>query len=120
MLDMCFLRVVGWAVSKTIDRHLAISALNNAVKNRCPDKGLILHTDRGCQYASGDFRKAVTDMGGIQSMSRAGNPYDNACAETFFKTLKMECLSNMHFDTRYKALRAVEEYLLFMCAEIFV
>jgi putative transposase len=113
MLDLCSRRVVGWAVSKTIDRHLAISALNNAVKNRCPDKGLILHTDRGCQYASGDFRKAVADMGGIQSMSRAGNPYDNACAETFFKSLKMECLSYMHFDTRYKALRAVEEYLLF-------
>lgn len=113
MLDLCSRRVVGWAVSKTIDRYLAIKALNNAVKNRCPDKALILHTDRGCQYASGDFRKAVADMGGIQSMSRPGNPYDNACAETFFKTLKVECLSNMYFDTRAKASRAVEEYLLF-------
>jgi len=113
MLDLCSRRAVGWAVSRTIDRHLAIAALNNAVKNRSPGRGLILHTDRGCQYASSDFRAAVADVGGIQSMSRAGNPYDNACAETFFKTLKMECLGTMHFQTRAQALQAVEEYMLY-------
>lgn len=113
MLDLFSRRVVGWAVSKTIDRNLAIAAFSNAVKNRNPGKGLILHTDRGCQYASSDFRTTVADIGGIQSMSRSGNPYDNACAETFFKAIKVECLDNMHFITRSQATKAIQEYLLF-------
>ncbi len=113
VLDLYSRRVVGWAVSRTIDRHLVIAALSNAVKNRNPGKGLIFHTDRGCQYTSRDFRTAVAGMGGIQSMSRPGNPYDNACAETFFKALKMECLDTLHFDTRLKSKQAVEEYMLY-------
>lgn len=113
MLDLYSRRVVGWAVSNKIDRHLAISALNNAVKNRAPDKELILHTDRGCQYASSDFRASVAAMGGIQSMSRSGNPFDNACAESFFKTLKVECLHSMHFSSRAQAVQALQEYLLY-------
>lgn len=113
VLDLYSRRVVGWAVSGTIDRRLAIAALNNAVSNRNPGKGLIFHTDRGCQYASSDFRTAVAGVGATQSMSRPGNPYDNACAETFFKTLKMECLDTLHFDTRAQAKRAVDEYMLF-------
>ena len=76
VLDMFSRRVVGFALSKRIDRHLAIAAL----ENRRPGKGFIFHSDRGCQYASGDFRRAVANAGGHQSMSAAGNPYDNACA----------------------------------------
>lgn len=112
ILDLCSRRVVGWAVSKNIDQNLAISALMNAVRNRNPKKGLIFHTDRGCQYASSGFRSAVASMDGIQSMSRSGNPYDNACAESFFKSLKVECLHTMHFASRAQAVRAIQEYLL--------
>ena len=83
VLDIASRRVVGWSVSKTIDRHLAIAALENAIENRRPEKGFIFHTDRGSQYASFDFRNAVARYGGLQSMSSPGNPYDNACAESF-------------------------------------
>ena len=68
VLDICSRRVVGWAVSRTIDRNLAIAALENAVKNRRPGRGLIFHTDRGSQYASADFRRAVARYDGLQSM----------------------------------------------------
>lgn len=113
VLDICSRRIVGWAVSKNIDRHLAIAALNSAVENRKPEPEFIFHTDRGCQYASSDFRNAVAAAGGIQSMSAKGNPYDNACAESFFKSLKVECISRHHFDTREQAEKAVARYMLF-------
>lgn len=113
IIDLFNRGVVGWAVSGTIDRRLAITALENAVRNRKPGQGLVFHTDRGCQYASGDFRNAVAAIGGIQSMSRSGTPYDNACAETFFKTIKVECLNRMHFETRKAAEDAVMIYILF-------
>lgn len=113
VLDICSRRVVGWAISNTIDRHLAISAFKTAVKNRRPETTFIFHTDRGCQYASSDFTNAVTSAGGFQSMSAKGNPYDNACAETFFKSFKVECISRQHFSTRALAGQAVARYMLF-------
>lgn len=113
IIDLFSKRVVGWAVSQTIDRHLAITALENAVRNRKPERGMVFHSDRGCQYASSDFRNAVANIGGIQSMSRSGTPYDNACAETFFKTIKVECLDRQHFGTRKAAEDAVMIYILF-------
>lgn len=113
VLDLFSRRVVGWAVSKIIDRHLAIAALADAVKNRHPAPGCILHSDRGCQFASSDFRNAVVAMGAIQSMSRAGNPYDNACAESFFRSLKVEFLDMCHFHSRAQAAQAIGEYMLF-------
>lgn len=113
VLDLFSRRVVGFALSKRIDRHLAIAALQNAIRNRRPGKGFIFHSDRGCQYASSDFRVAVANSGGKQSMSAAGNPYDNACAESFFKTLKIEWLESRRFKTREQASRAVGEYLLY-------
>jgi transposase InsO family protein len=113
VLDICSRRVVGWAVSQTIDRNLAISALENAVKNRRPDPGFIFHTDRGSQYASADFRNAVARYGGLQSMSGPGSPYDNACAESFFRSLKVECVDPAHFATRRQATEEIAEYMLF-------
>ena len=112
-IDLFSRRVVGWAVSNTIDRHLAIAAFRNAVANRHPGQRLVIHTDRGCQYTSWDFRREVASIGGIQSMSRPGTPYDNACAETFFKTIKVECIDNAHFKTREEASDAISRYLLF-------
>lgn len=113
VLDICSRRVVGWAVSRTIDRNLAIAALENAVKNRRPGRGLIFHTDRGSQYASADFRRAVVGYGGLQSMSGPGSPYDNACAESFFRSLKVECVDAEHFATRRQATDEITEYMLF-------
>jgi putative transposase len=113
VLDLYSRRIIGYAVSSRIDRHLAIAAFQNAQKNRRPGKGVIFHSDRGCQYASSDFRNAVANAGGIQSMSGAGNPYDNACAESFFKALKVEWLGHRHFETRRQASGAVSEYLLY-------
>ena len=112
-VDLFSRRVVGWAISNTIDRQLAIAAFRNAVANRHPGQWLVIHTDRGCQYTSWDFRREVASIGGIQSMSRPGTPYDNACAETFFKTLKVECVDRAHFKTRKEATDAIAAYLLF-------
>lgn len=113
VLDLFSRRVVGWAVGTIIDRHLAIAALEDAVKNRNPARNFIFHTDRGCQYASSDFRNAVSNLGGIQSMSLPGTPYDNACAESFFKNVKVECIHLHHFDTRDAAQSAITMYILF-------
>lgn len=112
-IDLFSRRVVGWAVSDTIDRHLAIRAFRRAVEARCPDKELIVHTDRGCQYTSWDFRREVAACGALQSMSRPGSPYDNACAESFFKAIKTECTDRQHFRTRSEAEVAIARYLLF-------
>jgi len=111
--DICSRRVVGWAVSRFIDRNLAIAALENAVKNRRPGRGFIFHTDRGSQYASADFRSAVARYGGLQSMSGPGSPYDNACAESFFRSLKVECVDATRFATRRQATEEIAEYMLF-------
>lgn len=113
ILDIYSRRVVGWAVSTRIDRHLAIQALENAVKMRNPDRGWILHSDRGSPFASDDFRSTVLAAQGIQSMSRCGNPYDNACAESFFHSLKGEFLNPRHFQTRQQAQDAIAQYMLF-------
>lgn len=113
VIDLFSRRPVGWAVSSHIDRHLAIAAFTKAIKNRAPGSGLIFHSDRGCQYASGDFRRAALAVGSFQSMSRAGCPYDNACAETFFKSIKMECLDNQCFNTRAEAEAEIARYMLF-------
>jgi len=113
VIDLFARRPVGWAVSNHIDRHLAIAAFNKAIKNRSPKAGLIFHSDRGCQYASGDFRRAALAVGSLQSMSRPGCPYDNACAETFFKSIKMECLDNQHFSARSQAEAEIVRYMLF-------
>lgn len=113
VLDLCSRRVVGWATGNTIDRHLAIAALNSAVSYRRPGRGFIFHSDRGCQYASGDFRDAVAKQGGIQSMSGSGCPYDNACAESFFKSLKVECVERHRFPTRDAARETISRYMLF-------
>ena len=95
-VDLFSRRVVGWGTSDAIDRHLAIAAFHNAVENRHPGH-LVIHTDRGCQYTSWDFRREVAAIGGIQH--EPPGPH-NACAETFFKTVKTEWMERFHFRTR--------------------
>ncbi len=90
ILDLFSRFIVGWAVSAVNDRHLTIKALEMALKRRCPDAGLLHHSDQGCTYASEDYRAVLETHGITCSMSRRGNCHDNAVMESFFSTLKSE------------------------------
>jgi putative transposase len=90
ILDACSRKVVGYAISRRIDTPLALAALQSAVQSRNPPPGCIHHTDRGSQYASDTYRRALKEAGLRGSMSSPGNPYHNAQAESFMKTLKTE------------------------------
>jgi transposase InsO family protein len=91
ILDLYSRFVVGWALSPVNDRHLTISALEMAIKRRCPEVGLLHHSDQGCTYASEDYQKVLAERGIVCSMSRRGNPYDNAVMEAWNSTFKVEC-----------------------------
>jgi len=90
ILDLFSRYIVGWAVSAVNDRHLTIKALEMALKRRCPDAGLLHHSDQGCTYASEDYQAVLAANGITCSMSRRGNCYDNAVMESFFSTVKSE------------------------------
>ncbi len=109
--DLCTRKIVGWAMSKTIDAQLAVDALSMAIARQRPHAGLIVHSDRGSQYASADFRSKLTDHGMRQSMSRRGNCYDNAPMESFFSSLKGEYLEHQRFATHADARAAVFMYV---------
>lgn len=92
ILDLWSRRVVGWSTGPTLQACLVVAALRMALKHRQPPRGLLHHSDRGAQYASGEHR-ALLHTAGLQcSMSRAGNPYDNAAMESFMATYKRECV----------------------------
>lgn len=109
VLDTFSRRIVGWAVSRRLERELAVTALQRALDARCPAPGLIHHTDRGSQYASRDYGDLVKMAGLVFSMSRRGDCWDNAMAESFFKTLKVE-LGDC-FPSRRAAYRELFEYI---------
>lgn len=97
ILDVYSRRVVGWRLSRELDSQIALDALDRAVGERRPEPGLIHHSDRGMQYASKDYVRRLESSGIIVSMSRPGNPYDNAWAESFMKTLKAEEVDGRHY-----------------------
>jgi putative transposase len=97
VLDAFSRRVIGWHLSKDIDTRLTLAALNKAIAARCPQAGLIHHSDRGVQYASSEYVARLSEIGASLSMSKAGCPYDNAKAESFFKTLKKEEVYLSHY-----------------------
>lgn len=99
ILDAWSRRVVGYAIGRSIDARLAIAALETAIASRQPPPGLIHHSDRGSQYAAASYRALLAANGITGSMSRRGNPYDNAKAESFMKTLKVEAVYPMAFET---------------------
>ena len=101
ILDLFSRFIVGWAVSAVNDRHLTIKALQMALKRRCPDAGLLHHSDQGGTYASEDYQDVLDTHGIICSMSRRGNCYDNAVMESFFSTVKSELRE--HFDSNGEA-----------------
>jgi putative transposase len=99
ILDAWSRRVVGYAISRSIDARLALAALKAAIRTRDPPEGCVHHSDRGSQYASEVYRQLLADRGLVGSMSRRGNPYDNAKAESFMKTLKVEAVYLMAYET---------------------
>lgn len=99
ILDAWSRKVVGYAISRSIDVRLTLAALRSAIDRRRPPPGCVHHTDRGSQYAAGLYRQALAEHGLAGSMGRRGNPYDNAKAESFMKTLKVESVYPMAFET---------------------
>ena len=111
VLDLASRRCVGWAMRDTLGDELALSALRMACEARQPPDGLIHHSDRGSQYTSGAYRAALAAHGMSASMSRKGDCYDNAVAESFFSTLEFELLMKSDWHTRSEARRALFRYI---------
>ena len=111
ILDLFSRGIVGLAMDKTIAQTLTTQAMNQAILRRTPDKGLICHTDRGSQYAGSDFKAILAQHEFVGSMSRKGDCWDNAVAESFFHTLKVELVYRNKFKTRDEAKRKIFEYV---------
>jgi len=111
IVDLYSRRVVGWAVSQQIDTALVLSALNMALCHRQPPAGLIFHSDRGVQYASLEYRRALEMAQLLASMSRKANCYDNAMMEAFWSTLKVELIYRREFDNQTQVRQALFEYI---------
>ena len=109
ILDLYSRFIVGWAVSVVNDRHLTLKALQMALKRRCPDAGLVHHSDQGCTYASEDYQAVLESYGITCSMSRRGNCYDNAVMESFFATVKTE--EAEYFDSCGDAKMALFDFI---------
>jgi len=103
--------IVGWAAADHMRTELCTRALKNAIKRFRPQRGLIHHSDRGVQYCSKDYQELLKKNGMLCSMSRKGNCYDNACAETFFSTIKCEMLYHRKYETREEARRDIFWYI---------
>lgn len=111
VLDLFSRQIVGWAMDSNMKAALVNQALLMAIWKRKPPKGLISHSDRGSQYASNSHRKLLADFGILQSMSRAHDCWDNAVAESFFHTLKVELVHQTVFHTRQEAKDKIFEYI---------
>ncbi len=112
ILDLFSRRVVGWKLAESLEASLVVRALHNALVLRQPPPGLYFHTDRGCQYTSQAVRKPLEVIQACQSMSGAGNCYDNAKMEAFFSTLKTECFPVTNcFASKAQARSTIFEYI---------
>ncbi len=111
ILDACSRRVIGWALGRTLETELALAALRQALGQRRPAPGLVHHSDRGVQYASREYTALLGAHGITISMSRKGNPYDNAIAESFMKTLKYEQVYREDYEDLREARPAIQQFL---------
>jgi len=111
VIDLCSRAVVGWSMSQWLKAPLVTAALQMAIDQRQPRPGLIMHTDRGSQYVADSYQQILAQQQMIPSMSRKGNCWDNAVAESFFHTLKTECLYLENLETRDQARDAVFDYI---------
>lgn len=111
VLDAFSRRVIGWALGRTLQAELALSALRMALRERRPPPGLIHHSDRGIQYASHDYTDLLQQHGIRISMSRRGNPYDNAACESFMKTLKYEEVYRTEYRDLTEAYAGIGDFI---------
>ncbi len=111
ILDLFSRAVVGWSIDVAPTTRLALSALQNAVQKRRPGSGLLHHSDRGCQYTSAEYRERLAGLGVTVSMSRKGNCWDNAVAESFFATLKSELIHRRRWRNLLEVRTALFEYI---------
>jgi putative transposase len=111
VLDAFSKRVIGWSLGRTLEAGLAVAALRMALVEREPSPGLVHHSDRGVQYASLDYTEMLEQRGVTISMSRKGNPYDNAACESFLKTLKSEEVYRNEYHDFNDARSSIEEFL---------
>lgn len=111
LLDLYSRRVIGWAMSATPDKQVAVAALQMAVAQRQPAPGVIHHSDQGALYTSGAYQQVLAQTGLVASMSRKGNCYDNAVVESFFSTLKNELVHDRDYHTREEARAEVFEFI---------
>ena len=111
VLDVCTRRVIGWAMHQILDAGLVIAALRMALLQRRPREALIVHSDRGAQFASAAYRQVLAQQGLVASMSRKGNCYDNAFIESFWSSLKYEVVYHQRFATFAEARTAIFNYI---------
>ena len=111
VIDLYSRRIVGWSMNKCISRWLVMDALTMAIWRRKPPRGLIFHSDRGSQYCSHDFQKLLKNHGMLSSMSRKGECWDNAVAESFFGSLKIEQVFGMRYLSRSAARQDIVDYI---------
>lgn len=111
LLDAYSRLMIGWAIERTLEAKLAVGALQMALDKRGAPAGLIHHSDRGVQYACGEYTRLLQEHGVQISMSRKGNPYDNAKAESFMKTLKCEEVHRMEYRDLAEARRSIRTFL---------
>ena len=111
VLDLWSRKIVGWSLRSRMTQRLVIEALRQAIGERKPDAGLIAHSDRGSQYCSAAYRRLLERQGMAQSMARKGDCWDNAPVESFFSTLKLECIYQNRYNTRQQARRDIFAYI---------
>lgn len=111
VIDLFNREPVGWAYGLHPNAKLACDALKMAINREHPPAGIMHHSDRGCQYTSNEYCKLLEKYQMVGSMSRKGNPYDNAMAETFFKALKTEWTNRFHYNTTSEAYHSLYKYI---------
>ena len=110
-MDLYNREVLGYSVSQHIDSELVKRALGNAIARKGGLQGAVFHSDRGTQYNSESYQRMLRENGIRQSMSRAGCPYDNACSESFFATVKKECIYLKNYATMDEVKAEIFEYV---------
>lgn len=113
LMDLFSRKIVGWNYGSQMTKELTVEALNNALITRKPREGLIHHSDQGVQYCCNDYTQMLNEKGILISMSRKGDPYDNACIESFHATIKKEFIYRRRFKTRDEAVKAIDDYIVF-------
>lgn len=111
VMDLFSRKIVGWSMDSNMKKELPIQALKMAAVSRQPEEGLIHHSDRGSQYCSKDYTDLVKEKKMKISMSKKGDPYDNACIESFHATIKKECIYRRRFATRAQAIKVIHSYI---------